>query len=77
MAAPAGAALLSSPWSTAVVALRHCGLRSVASGDSLACYAVATDIKTNQELKGPTITMAMAKKEGWATKAGSKWLTMA
>ena len=46
------------------------------SGDSLACYAVATDIKTNQELKGPTITMAMAKKEGWATKAGSKWLTM-
>ena len=46
-------------------------------GDSLACYAVATDIKTNQELKGPTITMAMAKKEGWATKAGSKWLTMA
>ena len=47
------------------------------NGDSLACYAVATDIKTNQELKGPTITMAMAKKEGWATKAGSKWLTMA
>jgi len=46
------------------------------SGDSLACYAIATDIKTDQELKGPTITMAMAKKEGWATKAGSKWLTM-
>ena len=45
-------------------------------GDSLACYAVATDIKTDQELKGPTITMAMAKKEGWATKSGSKWLTM-
>jgi hypothetical protein len=45
-------------------------------GDSLACYAVATDIKTNQELKGPTITMAMAKKEGWATKSGSKWITM-
>lgn len=45
-------------------------------GDSLACYAVATDIKTDQELKGPTITMAMAKKEGWSTKSGSKWLTM-
>jgi hypothetical protein len=45
-------------------------------GDSLACYAVATDIKTEQELKGPTITMAMAKKEGWATKSGSKWQTM-
>ena len=45
-------------------------------GESLACYAVATDIKTNQELKGPTITMTMAKKEGWATKSGSKWATM-
>jgi hypothetical protein len=45
-------------------------------GDSLACYAVATDIKTQQELKGPTITMAMAKKEGWSTKSGSKWVTM-
>jgi hypothetical protein len=45
-------------------------------GDSLACYAVATDIKTQQELKGPNITMLMAKKEGWATKSGSKWITM-
>jgi hypothetical protein len=45
-------------------------------GESLACYAVATDIKTQQELKGPTITMTMAKKEGWATKSGSKWITM-
>ena len=45
-------------------------------GESLACYAVATDIKTQQELKGPTITMAMAKKEGWSTKSGSKWITM-
>ena len=45
-------------------------------GESLACYAVATDIKTQQELKGPTITMTMAKKEGWATKSGSKWATM-
>jgi hypothetical protein len=45
-------------------------------GESLACYAVATDIKTQQELKGPTITMLMAKKEGWSTKSGSKWITM-
>ena len=45
-------------------------------GDSLACYAVATDVKSEQELKGPTITMAMAKKEGWSTKNGSKWQTM-
>lgn len=45
-------------------------------GDSLACYAVATDLASQQELKGPTITMAMAKKEAWATKSGSKWQTM-
>jgi len=45
-------------------------------GDSLACYARATDLASEQELKGPTITMAMAKKEGWSTKAGSKWATM-
>jgi hypothetical protein len=45
-------------------------------GDSMACYAVATDVKSEQELKGPTITMAMAKKEGWSTKTGSKWQTM-
>jgi hypothetical protein len=45
-------------------------------GDSLACYAVAKDLASGQELKGPIITMAMAKKEGWATKSGSKWLTM-
>jgi len=45
-------------------------------GDSLACYARATDLASEQELKGPTITMAMAKKEGWASKTGSKWATM-
>jgi hypothetical protein len=45
-------------------------------GDSLACYAMATDLASEQELKGPTITMLMAKKEGWSTKPGSKWQTM-
>jgi hypothetical protein len=45
-------------------------------GDSLACYARATDLASEQELNGPTITMAMAKKEGWSTKPGSKWATM-
>ena len=45
-------------------------------GDSLACYARATDLASEQELKGPTITILMAKKEGWSSKAGSKWATM-
>jgi hypothetical protein len=45
-------------------------------GDSLRCYAYATELATGKELKGPVVSMAMAKKEGWATKTGSKWQTM-
>jgi hypothetical protein len=45
-------------------------------GDSLACTCVATELASGNDLKGPTVTMAMAKKEGWATKSGSKWQTM-
>ena len=45
-------------------------------GDTLACTAVATELKTGEELRGPEVTMAMAKREGWSTKSGSKWLTM-
>ena len=45
-------------------------------GDDLACYAVAKEKASGKDLVGPTITMAMAKAEGWATKSGSKWRTM-
>ena len=45
-------------------------------GDTLACTAVATELRTSKELRGPEVTMAMAKREGWATKSGSKWITM-
>jgi hypothetical protein len=45
-------------------------------GDTLACTAVATELATGEELRGPEVTMAMAKREGWATKSGSKWATM-
>lgn len=45
-------------------------------GDTLACTAVATELATREELRGPEVTMAMAKREGWATKSGSKWQTM-
>ena len=45
-------------------------------GDSLACTCVATELASGNDLRGPTVTMAMAKKEGWATKSGSKWLTL-
>lgn len=40
------------------------------------CYVTTTSKKTGAELKGPTVTMAMAKAEGWSKKNGSKWLTM-
>ena len=42
-------------------------------GDAMACQAVATEISTGKELKGPTVSIAMAKKEGWYSKTGSKW----
>jgi len=45
-------------------------------GDSLACTCVATELASGKDLRGPTVTMAMVKKEGWATKSGSKWQTM-
>ena len=44
--------------------------------DTLACTCVATELASGNDLRGPTVTMAMAKKEGWATKSGSKWLTL-
>lgn len=39
-------------------------------------YAYAIDSKYKDTLEGPVVTMEMAEKEGWATKAGSKWKTM-
>lgn len=42
-------------------------------GDQQSCYAVATEIASGKELKGPAVTIAMAKKEGWYSKSGSKW----
>ena len=38
--------------------------------------AYATEKATGEILEGPTITLAMANAEGWASKTGSKWKTM-
>jgi hypothetical protein len=40
------------------------------------CYAVATDIRTGEELRGEIITMQLVKDEGWFNRNGSKWKTM-
>lgn len=44
--------------------------------DDYGCKATATDLSTGQILEGPTVTIGMAKKEGWYGKTGSKWQTM-
>lgn len=44
--------------------------------DSWGCRAVAKDRATGDECIGTLITMGLAKREGWATKNGSKWATM-
>jgi hypothetical protein len=45
------------------------------SGDSLSCYAWAEDYNGHKVI-GPTITMQMARDEGWLGRTGSKWKTM-
>jgi hypothetical protein len=45
-------------------------------GEQQRCHAVATELRTGKELKGPVVSIAMAKKEGWFSKNGSKWQTM-
>jgi hypothetical protein len=40
------------------------------------CHAAAKDADTGEDLLGPTVTMEMARDEGWVSKAGSKWKTM-
>lgn len=45
-------------------------------GDTMACFAWAYEVSTQDKLTGPTVTMKMAKAEGWVAKNGSKWQTM-
>ena len=57
---------------------RYSSLRYVMDGEgqSRACTAWAVEVATGQRLDGPTVSMAMAKAEGWSSKQGSKWTTM-
>ncbi|MFU0832768.1 MAG: Recombinase, phage RecT family [Oscillospiraceae bacterium] len=45
------------------------------TGMNMSCYAYAED-HNGHIVKGPVITMQMAKDEGWLDKNGSKWKTM-
>ena len=42
--------------------------------DTYGCYLSATRVSANKIIKGPEVTMAMAKSEGWTTN--KKWLTL-
>ena len=44
--------------------------------DDWGCRAKATELSTGELLTGPLVTIALAKKEGWHQKGGSKWQTM-
>ena len=42
--------------------------------DSYGCYLSATRISDGKEIKGPEVTMLMAKEESWTTN--KKWITL-
>lgn len=44
--------------------------------DSWGCRAWAIEKETGEKLVGSTVTIGLAKKEGWYSKSGSKWQTM-
>jgi hypothetical protein len=61
-----------------IASLNSCGRFTTLrfQGDANKCKAVATDKATGEVLEGPTVSLEMAKAEGWLDKAGSKWKTM-
>ncbi len=44
--------------------------------DTYGCQAYATELASGEVLYGATVTVGMAKKEGWTEKTGSKWKSM-
>lgn len=55
------------------VTLEYVGERGTASWGA---YVTAERVSDGRLLKGTTVTLGMAKAEGWLDKKGSKWLTM-
>nr|DAW79334.1 MAG TPA: RecT protein [Caudoviricetes sp.] len=51
-------------------------LNTIVSQDGQSAYCEAIDAQTGAVLRGTTITVEMAKREGWLGKNGSKWQTM-
>jgi hypothetical protein len=61
-----------------IAALNSCGKFSPLrfKKDTEKCMAYAVELRTNEILEGPEVSIAMAKAEGWFDKNGSKWKTM-
>ena len=59
---------------------RYSAIRYIFHGekgtDEWGCKAVTTERATGEVIEGVTVTIAMAKAEGWYNKTGSKWKTM-
>lgn len=45
-------------------------------GDNKTCIAYARRLSDGEIVESPPVSIEMAKKEGWFSKTGSKWLTM-
>ena len=59
---------------------RFSALRYMWSGtegkDDWSCQAYAIEKETGDKITGPVISIALAKREGWYDKTGSKWKTI-
>lgn len=44
--------------------------------DGWGCRAWSIELRTNEKIEGPLVTIETAKKEGWYSKNGSKWQTI-
>lgn len=67
-----GAMVMANPNFTNVE-LKYVGTPNT---DSWGAYVTAINKKTGNELRGATVTITTAKKEGWYQKSGSKWQTI-
>jgi len=69
-------------WSASFVgaAIRGCGrfdaVELVTNKEKTECFMQAVDKSTGKTITGPTVSIQMAKDEGWYSKTGSKWKTM-
>jgi hypothetical protein len=71
-------------WSSSfiIAALNGCGrfdpirFDLTGEGKTLSCKAWTTEKGKQARIEGPSVTMDMAKAEGWIDKNGSKWKTM-